>query len=82
MEIALRSGFPRAITVLAGLVLLAAVADRPRAQPQVSREMVSFKAATLRDPGAEVRGELQIPQTGGGALPSLARTGARRRRSP
>ena len=58
----------------AGAVCLAlawALAIPRPAQAQVASEMVSFEAATARDAGAKVKGELRLPEAGAGPRPAV-----------
>jgi len=41
------------------------------AQDKITRDQVSFRAATALDPGAEVKGELRIPETGRDRVPAV-----------
>lgn len=41
------------------------------AQEKITRDQISFRAATAHDPGAEVKGELRIPETGRDRVPAV-----------
>jgi dienelactone hydrolase len=41
------------------------------AQDKITTDQIAFRAATAHDPGAEVRGELRIPETGRERVPAI-----------
>jgi len=60
-----------ALKGVAAFALGCALAVSVAARAQVSSEMVSFEAATVRDGGATVKGELRIPETGAAPRPAV-----------
>lgn len=57
--------------VLFGAIFLFAGFGASAAEAKVSRESVSFKAATARDGDVQVRGELRIPEASGERVPAV-----------
>lgn len=57
--------------LLAALLIGTVDAGTANAQEKVTREQVSFRAATARDPGIEVKGELRIPEGGRDRVPAV-----------